>query len=243
MASMSILPDKHLFIVTSALNPSMGVFDMETRVNQTMETVRILRERVPESIIVLTDASSRPVDKSVIDSMSKYTNINLVFHNDSDLCTLGNAGLKSQAEIILLHKTLSMFKVNADLLKVMSSVKRVYKLSGRTNLIDGFDIERYNDKNLYGKYTFKKRIPSWLPIDKQVATGADHLLITRMYSICISLLENYYDTLPLIYQSVNENNIDTEHAHYKHIHKQHLIEFDNLYCQGTMASTGLTETY
>lgn len=242
MASMT-LADKHLFIVTSALNPSMGVFDYETRVAQTMETLRILRERVPDAIITLTDASSRPVDKSVIDSMSKYTNINLVFHNDSDLCTLANAGLKSQAEIILLHKTLSMFKVNEDLLRTMSNVKRVYKLSGRTNLIDGFDIENYNDASLYGKYVFKKRIPSWLPIDKQVSSGADHLLITRMFSVCISMLEDYYDKLPLIYQSVNENGIDTEHAHYKHIDKQHLIEFDNLYCQGTMASTGLTETY
>jgi hypothetical protein len=84
---------------------------------------------------------------------------------------------------------------------------------------------------------------SWMPIDKQVVSGADHLLITRMYSVCISLLENYYETLPLIYQSVNENGIDNEHGHYKHIDKQYLIEFDNLYCQGTMASTGLTETY
>ena len=90
MAPMT-LADKHLFIVTSALNPSMGVFDYETRVAQTMETLRILRERVPDAIITLTDASSRPVDKSVIDSMSKYTNINLVFHNDSDLCTLSYA--------------------------------------------------------------------------------------------------------------------------------------------------------
>ena len=243
MASMSIIPNNHLFIVTSALNTGIGVIDFETRVNQTMETLKVLRERVPEAIIVLSDASSRPVDKSIIDGMSKYSNINLIFHNDSDLCTLANAGLKSQAEIILLHKTLSMFKMNADLLKIMSSVKRVYKLSGRTNLIDGFDIERYNDESLYGKYVFKKRMPSWMPIDKQVNVGADHLLITRMYSICISLLDNYHRTLPLIYQSVNENSIDTEHSHYKHIDKQYLIEFDNLYCQGTMASTGLTETY
>lgn len=235
--------DNHLFIVTSALNTGIGVIDFETRVKQTLETLKVLREKVPNAIITLADASSRPVDKSIIDELSKYSNINLLFHNDSDLCTLANAGLKSQAEIILLHKTLSMFKMNPDLLRVMSSVKRIYKLSGRTNLMDEFDIEKYNDNSLYGKYVFKKRIPSWMPIDKQIGTGADHLLITRMYSICISLLENYHETLPLIYKSVNENNIDTEHAHFKHIDKQYLIEFDNLYCQGTLASTGIMEAY
>jgi hypothetical protein len=46
-----------------------------------------------------------------------------------------------------------------------------------------------------------------------------------------------------MFKSINEYGIDTEHAHYKHIDKQYLIEFDEIYCQGTMASTGMTETY
>ena len=55
MASMSIIPNNHLFIVTSALNTGIGVIDFETRVNQTMETLKVLRERVPEAIIVLSE--------------------------------------------------------------------------------------------------------------------------------------------------------------------------------------------
>lgn len=240
---MSIIPNNHLFIVTSTLNATMGVFDYETRTRQTLETLKVLREKVPEAIIVLADSSPNVVDESIISQMSKYSNINLIFHQDKDLMTLANSGLKSQAEIILLHKTLTMFKINPDLLRIMSSVKRIHKLSARTNLTDKFDIKRYDDTSLYGKYTFKKRMYSWLPIDIMASSGADHLLITRMYSICISLLENYYQILPEIYKSVNECGIDTEHAHYKHIDKQYLIEFDEIYCQGTMASTGIMETY
>ena len=240
---MSITPNKHLFIVTSTLNATMGVFDYETRINQTLDTLRILREKVPGAIIVLTDSSPNNVDDSVLGQLSKYSNLNIMFQQDRDLVTLANAGLKSQAENVLLHKTISLFKSNPDLMRVMSSVKRVYKMSGRTNLTDNFDIARYDDPALYGKYTFKKRMYTWLPIDAMAAADVDHLLITRMYSMCISLLDNYYQILPKMFKSINEYGIDTEHAHYKHIDKQYLIEFDEIYCQGTMASTGMTETY
>tara|TARA_R110000868_G_scaffold406496_2_gene686959 strand:- start:749 stop:1471 length:723 start_codon:yes stop_codon:yes gene_type:complete len=240
---MSITPNKHLFIVTSTLNATMGVFDYETRINQTLDTLRILREKVPEAIIVLTDSSPNNVDDSVLGQLSKYSNLNIMFQQDRDFITLANSGLKSQAENVLLHKTISLFKSNPDLMRVMSSVKRVYKMSGRTNLTDKFDIARYDDPALYGKYTFKKRMYTWLPIDAMAAADVDHLLITRMYSMCISLLDNYYQILPQMFNSMNEYGIDTEHAHYKHIDKQYLIEFDEIYCQGTMASTGMTETY
>jgi len=221
----------------------MGVFDYETRINQTLDTLRILREKVPEAIIVLTDSSPNNVDDSVLGQLSKYSNLNIMFQQDRDLVTLANAGLKSQAENVLLHKTITLFKSNPDLMRLMSSVKRVYKMSGRTNLTDNFDIARYDDPALYGKYTFKKRMYTWLPIDAMAAADVDHLLITRMYSMCISLLDNYYQILPKMFKSINEYGIDTEHAHYKHIDKQYLIEFDEIYCQGTMASTGMTETY
>ena len=243
MAPMSLIPNKHLFLVTSTLNANIGVFDHETRLNQTLETLRVLRAKVPDAIIVLTDSSPTIVPDSVANELSKSSNLNIMFQQDQDLVTLANAGLKSQAEIILLHKTLSIIKSNADLLKMLSSVRRIHKLSARTNLTDEFDISRYDDDSLYGKYTFKKRMPSWLPIDVKMTTEADHLLITRMYSFCISLLDNYFSLLPEIYKTVNECGIDTEHAHYKHIDKKYLIEFDKIHCQGTMASTGMMETY
>ncbi len=38
-----------------------------------------------------------------------------------------------------------------------------------------------------GKFVFKKRIPTWTG---DVKFGADHLLITRMWSMCPSLIES-----------------------------------------------------
>ena len=86
-------------------------------------------------------------------------------------------------------------------------------------------------------------MPSWLPPQKQLESGCDHLYITRMYSFCISLFDNYLNTLPAIYQTINQHGVDTEHAHYGNIDKGFSVEFEKLYCQGVLAGNGQLEAY
>jgi hypothetical protein len=238
---MSFIPKTDLFIVTSALRTSIGVIDDETRIRQTIEGLQSLRKAAPDAIIMLVDASSRMVDEATMVTISQYTDRTISFFGDEDLMSLANAGLKSQAEITLLFKTLSIIKRHPELQQMMSGVRRVFKLSGRTNMLEGYDPKAYD--NLYGKYVFKKRIPSWLSPHKQVESDCSHLYITRMYSFCVSLYDNYLNTLPEIYRTVNEFGVDTEHAHFGNIDKNLTVEFENLHCEGVLAGNGQTEKY
>lgn len=238
---MSFIPKTDLFIVTSALRTSIGVIDDETRLKQTIEGLQSLRKAAPDAIIMWVDASSRMVDEATMATVAQYCDKSISFFGDEDLMTLANAGMKSQAEVTLLFKTLSIIKQHPELQKMMSGVRRVFKLSGRTNMLEGYDPKAYDD--LYGKYVFKKRIPSWLPPQKQLESGCDHLYITRMYSFCISLFDNYLNSLPQIYQTINYHGVDTEHAHFGNIDKNLIVEFENLYCEGVLAGNGQTEKY
>ena len=238
---MSFIPNKDLFIVTSALKTSIGVIDDDTRIKQTIEGLKSLRKKAPDAIILWVDASSRMVDEATMAQVAQYSDRSISFFGDEDLMSLANAGLKSQAEITLLFKTLSIIKQHPDLQKMMADVRRVFKLSGRTNMLEGYDPKAYDD--LYGKYVFKKRIPSWLAPHKQVESDCNHLYITRMYSFCVSLLDNYLHILPEIYRTVNEFGVDTEHAHFGNTNKDLVIEFENLYCEGVLAGNGQTEKY
>lgn len=236
-----IIPNTDLFIVTSALRTSIGVIADDTRIKQTIEGLQSLRKAAPEAIILLADASSRPIDEATTFQLTKFADKYISFFGDEELMTLANAGLKSQAEVALLFKTLSVIKQHPELQKMMAGVRRVFKLSGRTNMLDGFNPREYD--NQYGKYVFKKAMPSWLPPQKQLESGCDHLYITRMYSFCISLFDNYLNTLPAIYQTINQHGVDTEHAHYGNIDKSYTIEFENLHCEGVLAGNGQTERY
>ena len=240
MAQM-IIPNTDLFIVTSALKTSIGVIDDETRTKQTIEGLQSLRKAAPDALVLWVDASSKQVDEATMAQVTQYCNKSISFFGDEDLMSLANAGLKSQAEVALLFKTLSIIKQHSELQKMMAGVRRVFKLSGRTNMLEGYDPKAYD--NQYGKYVFKKAMPSWLPPQKQLESGCDHLYITRMYSFCISLFDNYLNTLPAIYQTINQHGVDTEHAHYGNIDKGFSVEFERLYCQGMLAGNGQLEAY
>lgn len=236
-----IIPNTDLFIVTSALKTSIGVIDDETRTRQTIEGLQSLRKTVPDALILWVDASSKMIDEATMAQVTQYCNKSISFFGDEDLMTLANAGLKSQAEVTLLFKTLSIIKQHPELQKMMAGVRRVFKLSGRTNMLEGYDPKAYD--NQYGKYVFKKAMPSWLPPQKQLESGCDHLYITRMYSFCISLLDNYFNSLPQIYEAIDYHGVDTEHAHFGNIDHNLITEFEKLYCQGMLAGNGQLEAY
>ena len=238
-----MIPNKDLFIVTSAIYTGIGVVQSEDRLNQTIQGLKTLREKAPNAFIVLAETSVRELEPDLITVLSQYTNVNLIFTGDQDLMAAAQQGRKSEAEVMLLHKTLFTLKNNQHLSKMLSSIRRIHKLSGRTDMIDGFNPDVYSDDKLFGKYVFKKRIPSWMPEHQQKSSGADHLYITRMYSFCMSLFDDYYATLPVIYKKIGDFSIDTEHAHFASIDKSKVIEFDNLYCQGVLAGNGQVEVY
>ena len=122
--------------------------------------------------------------------------------------------------------------------KIIETVNRIVKLSGLTILTDGFDITEHNHT---GKYVFKTRMPTWIADSrKEFATD---LLITRMYSFCPTLIDNYMNLCSLNVNLITQTHIDTEHAHFVNINKDLLVELDTIHCQGIMAGTGLTEIY
>jgi hypothetical protein len=84
-----------------------------------------------------------------------------------------------------------------------------------------------------------------LSVDHTISQGSFETVLTGIRQTIYSLpqLDDYLQTLVKCYNTVNEHGIDTEHAHYQHIDKKYLIEFDKLHCEGIMAGTGATEVY
>ena len=232
------MKDKTLFIVTSALNPEMGIINREDRFNQTVDGLRSLRERMPGAIVLMVDGSPNKIEEEKVKALKQYVNFFADFSQDREITQFSSTGRKSEAENVLLFKTMLLLKQDEELSEIMKSVNRIVKLSGRTILIDGFDIAEHNH---FGKYVFKKRMPTWIADSrKEFATD---LLITRMYSLCPSLIDDYLHMCALNVNIIDQTHIDTEHAHFVNINKDLLVELDTIHCQGIMAGTGLTEIY
>ncbi len=233
-----MIPDKNLFIVTSALKPVMGAFSNDQRFDQTIASLESIRKKVPEAIVLFTDVSTSQVTDKEKEKISSLCNAYLDMSEEPNTRYCAVNGLKSHGENCLLFATLITIKQNPQLSRILNETKRIFKFSARTELDDNFDITQYD--NLFGKYVFKKRIPTWTDT---VMHGADHLLITRMYSFCPSLMDSYLLVLQKNLHLLSNAIQDTEHAHYVNIPKEYLVEFDTLGCWGWLAGNGQIEHY
>ena len=235
---MAPIKDKTLFIVTSALNADMGVVSRKDRFDQTVKGLLSIRKYVPDAVILLTDGSPHKIDEEKLKALSHFANFAADFSDDRQITELATNHQKSEAENLLLLKTLMLLRQDEGMKDIMSSVGRIFKISGRTDLVDGFDVEEHM---IEGKYVFKKRMPTWLSdTRKEFATD---LLITRMFSFCPTLMDDYMKMCENNIALVLQTMIDTEHAHFVNINKDLLIELDEIHCTGIVAGTGAVEIY
>lgn len=235
---MALIPDNNLFIVTSALNPNMGIISREDRLQQTIEGLESLRERCPDAIVVLADGSPEKIEQDKIKQFEHLVDFVADFSGDKDIAQFAAIGRKSEAENVLMLKAVMLLKNEPGLMKMMHSVRRIYKLSARTIINKGFNTV---DHDHFGKYVFKKRMPTWLA--GEAAETFTDLLITRLFSFCPSLIDDYMIVCRRNIAVIHETGIDTEHAHFFNIESERLVELDQIHCQGVMASTGATEIY
>ena len=235
---MAPIKDKILFIVTSALNADMGVVSRKDRFDQTVKGLLSIRKYVPDAVILLTDGSPHKIDEEKLKALSHFANFAADFSDDRQITELATNHQKSEAENLLLLKTLMLLRQDDGMKDIMSNVGRIFKISGRTDLMDGFDVEEHM---VEGKYVFKKRMPTWLSdTRKEFATD---LLITRMFSFCPTLMDDYMKMCENNIALVLQTMIDTEHAHFVNINKDLLVELDEIHCTGIVAGTGAVEIY
>lgn len=228
-----MLPNKNLFFVTSAIKAlNTRFYNHVQRFEQTVATLDSIRQKVPDAIIVLADASVFHLRREEMEILLGKSNYFMDMNQVPQVHDYSSKDMKSWAEGALSFNALGVLKQQP----FMADVKRIFKISGRSLLEDGFDLSAYD--GLFGKYVFKKRIPTWMP---QPIHGATHLLITRMFSFCPSLIENYMQVCAkgeLLYQYM-----DFEHATFVNIPKEHLVEFDKIHVFGWLAGNGTIENY
>ena len=203
-------PNRPLFIITSALRPMIGVFSDEERYKQTIKTIQSIRSKCPNAYIVFADASVRPVGAMEFFVISKMVNFFMRMDEkyNEDVIELSKGGFKSHAETSLLYHILVQMKRDVNLQKALYSTNRIFKISGRLELDEDFDLRQYDE--LFGKYVFRKRISTWMNPPK-----VSDLLVTRLYSFCPSLIDDYIGVLQRNFQMLND--VDTEHAHFANI--------------------------
>jgi hypothetical protein len=240
---------KNIVLLTSAVYTNYGIYNPQDRIKQTLETAKSAKKYIPGAVIILVDNSKVDVQNDdsseineLIDTVDYYIDNSddediKYFHNNVQNYDIG----KNAMEAMGLMKALTYIAGDEDMKKVIADADRIFKLSGRYQVTDKFDITKFDNANTKDKYVFKRAQPSWInPAD----TGVNTLLQTRLWSFTPSLfLETigmYKNIIENMVSLFNQNKyIDNEHSMSKFIPKDKLVELETVGLQGNIAPNGM----
>ena len=240
---------KNIVLLTSAVYTNYGIYKPAERIQQTLETAQSARKYIPGAVIILVDNSKVDVQNDdsaefneLIDAVDYYIDNSddgdiKYFHNNVQNYDIG----KNAMEAMGLMKALTYISNDETMQNEFKDADRVFKLSGRYQITDKFDINKFSNENTKNKYVFKKAQPSWInPAD----TGVNTLLQTRLWSFTPDLLRDtmqlYKDIIEtMVFLFNNGKYIDNEHAMSKFIPKDKLVEVETVGLVGNIAPNGM----
>lgn len=240
---------KNIVLLTSAVYTNYGIYNPVERIKQTLDTAKSAKKYIPNAVIILVDNSKVDVqnDNSVefeelIDLVDYYIDNSddpdiQHFHNNVQNYDIG----KNAMEALGLYKALSYMSTNEDMMNEITNSSRIFKLSGRYQVTDKFDITKFDNDSTKGKYVFKKAQPSWIPA---ADTGVNTLLQTRLWSFPPELLVDTIKMYELIIQNMfnmfsQQKYIDNEHSMSKFVPADRLVELDIVGLVGNIAPNGM----
>lgn len=229
MASMNILPDKHLFMITSCINTNIGIFNSEQRFKQTIETIDSIRKYSPNSLIFLADNSSEELKEHQYKILAENSNLLAIMSRDKDCLKFNSIGNKSAADCIITLKMIEVLLFNPEGMKLIHQSKRLYKISGRYHLNENFKEENFDH---YGKIVVKY-FDTWR--DNKNIGG---LYLTRLFGFCPSLIRYVHQKLAQSVDTIFQDQVDIEHAIYKNLDKDLIVTIPTLGLTGKVAPNG-----
>ena len=240
---------KNIVLLTSALYTNYGIYNPQDRIKQTLDTAKSAKKYIPGAVVILVDNSkvdvqndTSPEFEELIDLVDYYIDNSddadiQYFHNNVQNYDIG----KNAMEAMGLFKAMTYINNDAEMKKEVEDATRIFKLSGRYQVTDKFDITAFDNENTKDKYVFKKAQPSWInPAD----TGVNTLLQTRLWSFTPGLLADtiimYNKIITTMVGLFNQQKyIDNEHAMSKFIPRDKLVELEIVGLVGNIAPNGM----
>jgi hypothetical protein len=241
--------NKNVVLLTSAVYTNYGIYKPQERIKQTLDTAISARKYIPNATIILVDNSKVDVQndtsdefEALIDAVDYYIDNSddddiKYFHEKVTNYDIG----KNSMEALGMLKALSHISNDKDLMEIITESSRIFKLSGRYQVTDKFDINKFDNADTKGKYVFKKAQPSWInPAD----TGVTTLLQTRLWSftpdLFVDTMQVYKNSIENMVSLFNQGKyIDNEHSMSKFIPKDRLVELETVGLQGNIAPNGM----
>jgi hypothetical protein len=209
----------NVFVVTSTINTNIGVIDSNIRYLQTLDTIKSIRKKVPNSFIILIDNSSLPLTNQQEEKLSQNVDKFLLIGDRKPCIEFNKIGFRSAGECYMLLEAIGTIK------KLKLDVDRIFKLTARYKLSDKFNVDEYID--IKEKYCFR-------PLQET----DNYSYHTRLWSFCYSIINDCEDMLRKSLVTITRDMINIEEAIFKNIDTNLVINKSIIHIEGALALTG-----
>jgi hypothetical protein len=188
----------NIVLVSSMINTldkKRNVFSPEERFLQTLNTLKTIRDKIPNSIIILLEGSN--IDTLYIYELSKHVDKLILFSYDPNIDVYVNHFNKSFGEVYKLWSTFNKLE--------QYDFNKIFKISGRYYLNEYFDIRYFKDDFLSGKVI-------------------NDVFYTVLYSVPKKIFLEFKNILELFLIN-NISQLDIEHHLYSYFKNINHINF------------------
>jgi hypothetical protein len=232
---------KFLFLVGSAINhfkeDDLSAFKAEERFQQTLDTIQSIKNKVPDAYILIYEGSETPIKEEYKEKFIEKSDLFLEFGNDPYMKSLYEnlhrdpdkfTFVKSMLECRCLELVLNHMKEH----NIFNDATRVFKLSGRYQLNEYFDIDDYKTRFLMNKYVMKyydyeERFEDIENI-YSLLYGCKGSIVTGLWSFDRFLFNDIYNVLQKSFMYMERAiqltaGIDIEHSFYHFIDRDKIV--------------------
>lgn len=235
---------KTTFIVTSAIHTRFGIYSYQQRLEQTLQTIQCLRDRVPGCKIVINEVSGSGCSPETEDALMNVVDVFLDFTKNTDVQFIYSAPqwfnnwdiVKNLTELTTFPQSLKTLWDAGEI----QDQDRIFKMSGRYLLNEKFDLSVYEQPEIQDKVVIGKSVPSQFPY---AVVGMNMQYMCRLLSWPSSrhldMIEYYNKGRDyMVNRMAVGGYADIEHCLYHAIPRDLVQELDEVGVFGNIAPNG-----
>jgi hypothetical protein len=228
-----------LFLVSSAIHTNHGIYTDEQRLEQTIDTLKSIKQRCDVDIVLLDGGLKAPTEDEQ-KLLGEYTK-GIISFSDApsmkDILVIPSQDIvKNMAEIVMFGSTFQDIGVAGEYKKY----KRIFKMSGRYVLNDNFNYQTHIDAKdkiiIRGPYTSQ--------FTSAQTGGVIFQYMSRLWSFDSELLPDIAEVYGRMFGDMNRvltqgGYIDIEHLLFTHLDPSRIQKIAKIGVEGNIAPNGM----
>ena len=226
-------------MVTSAINTKFGVYNSDTRLEQTLDTIASIRRYVPTARIILVECGAIPLTEVQETVLRSQVDEIISYNDDEDVKAIFVSDnwevVKNTTEVMCFRRALQ----HCLDYNLFDGIDRVFKMSGRYRLNDNFDPAQYimAPHSIVTTHRHTSQFPPEV-------TRVPYQYMSRLWSwpaaITQRIIDEVYDAgLDYMAERLGQGGYcDIEHMLYKFLPADLILEVNKVGLEGNIGPNG-----